>query len=156
MKIIVDRFKSNSDATLSNVMIDGGFECYGLEDQYREVKVANETRIPAGTYDIKLRAAGGLHAKYCKADWCKDWHQGMLHLQDVPDFTWIYIHPGNTDEHTSGCLLVGDQANEFNTLTISKSRPAYEYLYKKIVAAVAAGEVVTIEFIDNDRESEAA
>jgi len=156
MKITVNRYLSNADATLSDVMVNGDPECYGLEDEYREVKVANETRIPAGTYPIKLRAAGGMHGRYCEAEWCKDWHKGMLHLQDVPGFEWIYIHPGNTDDHTSGCLLVGDQANEGEHLTISKSRIAYERLYKKVVAALEGGELVEIEYIDSDREAEVA
>ena len=52
MLITVDRFKSDDDATLSKVDIDGQFVCFGLEDEYREDKVANETRIPAGRYRI--------------------------------------------------------------------------------------------------------
>ena len=29
-------------------------------------------------------------------------------IMDVPGFTDILIHCGNTHEHTSGCILVGD------------------------------------------------
>lgn len=150
MKIIVDRYLSDGDATLSRVSIDDVLECYGLEDEYRAIKVANETRVPVGEYDIHLRPEGGMHVKYSEAEWCKDWHQGMLWLQDVPNFTWIYIHPGNTDDHTSGCLLVGQTANENDKLTISSSRLAYEALYKKVVSAAWANDL-TIEFVDNDR-----
>ena len=37
-----------------------------------------------------------------------DMHKGMLWVRDIPGFEYILIHTGNTDEHTSGCLLVGD------------------------------------------------
>ena len=33
---------------------------------------------------------------------------GMLHVLDVPNFKYILIHCGNTDEDTAGCLLLGD------------------------------------------------
>ena len=69
-----------------------------LEDQYQAVKVMHETCIPEGTYDIKFRTVGGFHEKY-KKRYGND-HYGMLHLQDVPNFTYILIHAGNTDEHT--------------------------------------------------------
>lgn len=35
MIITVDRFNSDSDATLSKVSVDGRFVCFGLEDEYR-------------------------------------------------------------------------------------------------------------------------
>ena len=66
-------------------------------------------------------------------------HIGMLHLQDVPGFEWIYIHPGNTDDHTNGCILPGyglDSEHEHKT---SKSVRAYEALYTVIKLAVMHG-----------------
>jgi len=148
MKITIDRYKSNADATLSRDSIDGEFECFGLEDEYREIKVPGKTRIPAGEYPVTLRAEGGMHGRYSVADWCKDWHKGMLWVRDVPGFEWIYIHPGNTHLHTEGCLLTGEQAND--NFTISRSRIAYERFYKKVFDAALNGDL-TIEYIDNDR-----
>ena len=55
MKIRVERFYADGKATLSNVFIDNHWVCFGLEDEYRATKVTGETRIPAGTYQIKLR-----------------------------------------------------------------------------------------------------
>ena len=101
MKLTVVRTQFGTDATNGMLFIDGIFECYTLEDQYQAVKVMHETCIPEGTYDIKFRTVGGFHEKY-KKRYGND-HYGMLHLQDVPNFTYILIHAGNTDEHTSGC-----------------------------------------------------
>ena len=106
MKITVNRIYSTEDATLSLVGVDGQFFCFGLEDEYREEKVPKETRIPAGTYPVRLRTEGGLHGRYRRR--FSDIHQGMLHVQDVPGFEYILIHVGNTDEDTAGCLLVGE------------------------------------------------
>ncbi len=64
MIITVDRFKSDLDATISKVNVDRRFVCFGLEDEYRADKVANETRIPAGRYKVGVRTEGGFHARY--------------------------------------------------------------------------------------------
>ena len=39
------------------------FLAYTLEDEQRDVKVYGETRIPAGTYKLKLRTVGGFHTR---------------------------------------------------------------------------------------------
>lgn len=149
MEILVDRFVSDDDTTISRVMIDGQFECFGLEDEYREEKVAQETRIPAGTYRVALRKEGGFHQKHAKRYGAS--HRGMLHIKDVPGFQWILIHCGNTDEHTAGCLLVGSHAHtDAGDMSISQSRAAYERFYPKVVDAAERGEL-SIRFVDNDR-----
>jgi hypothetical protein len=145
MHIRVDRYISNEEATLSRLYIDGVFFCYGLEDQYQEIKIPDETRIPPGTYKIQLRAAGGLHGRYAAR---YDFHKGMLHLQNVPGFTWVYVHTGNNDDHTSACLLVGNGRNE-KDFTLSNSRYAYKRLYEFVVDA-AFDKKLTISFEDND------
>ena len=77
----------------------------------------------------------------------------MLHVQDVPNFKWILIHVGNTDEHTAGCLILGD-SQENNTLVkdgfIGRSGQAYKRVYPPIAEALENGEEVTIEYIDLD------
>ena len=90
MKLDVIRFQYGADATNSLLFIDGEFECYGLEDEYRDVKVMHETCIPEGEYKIELRTEGGFHSRYVAK--YGDFHKGMLWLQDVPGFTYILIH----------------------------------------------------------------
>ena len=147
MKLTVVRTQFGTDATNGMLFIDGIFECYTLEDQYQAVKVMHETCIPEGTYDIKFRTIGGFHEKY-KKRYGND-HYGMLHLQDVPNFTYILIHAGNTDEHTSGCLIVGETQQDLDISDdgfIGHSGKAYLKLYNKVAKQLLQGKDVTIEY----------
>ena len=142
MDITVKRIISTSEATLSEVSVDGKFFCYGLEDEKREVKVAGETCIPAGTYKIAVRTTGGFHQRYADSKHHQDYHRGMLHVQDVPNFTHILIHTGNHTGHTKGCLLVGESYNQSGeNITVGSSRTAYKNLYCKVIDAAEAGKL---------------
>ena len=154
MKLEVLRISSESDSTsglVFNVTNGRKFLCYSLEDEYRDEKVMHETRVPAGIYKILLRKEGGFNARYEKK--YGNFHKGMLHVQDVPGFEYILIHTGNTDEHTSGCLIVGD-SQENNQLMkngfIGKSVQAYKRIYPPIAEALENGEEVTITYVDYD------
>ena len=147
MKLQVVRTQFGKDATNGLLFVNGVFECYTLEDQYQAVKVMHETCIPEGTYDIKLRTVGGFHEKY-KKRYGND-HYGMLHLQDVPNFTYILIHQGNSDEHTSGCLILGETQQDLDLSDdgfIGHSGVAYSKLYKKVAKELLLGKSVTIEY----------
>ena len=155
MRLQVLRFSSQADCTHGLLFeiseIGKRFLCYTLEDEHRVLKVRGETRIPAGIYNIKLRTEGGFHQRYDKK--YPGIHRGMLHVVDVPGFEYILIHTGNTDEHTAGCLRVGD-SQENNLILrdgfVGKSVNAYKRIYPSIAKAIAEGEEVTIEYIDFD------
>ena len=148
MDLTLYRFSPQSDDTLGLLFIDDEFSCFTLEDEYRDVKVPGETRIPAGEYSILLRTEGGLQKKYRKR--FARIHAGMLWLQDVPGFKWIYIHCGNRDEHTDGCILVGDSSQQNITEDgfIGGSASAYRRIYPLIADAILSGETVTITIKD--------
>ena len=155
MELEVLRFSSQKDST-NGILFDitngeRRFLCYTLEDEHRDEKVAGETRVPAGTYDITLRKVGGFHSRYVKK--YGEMHKGMLWVRDVPNFEYILIHTGNTDEHTAGCLLVGDsqQANFGNSNgMVGSSVNAYKRIYPPIAEALERNEKVTITYTDFD------
>lgn len=157
MELEVLRFSSQKDST-NGILFDvtGGnrkFLCYTLEDEHRKIeeKVMGETRIPAGTYKITLRTVGGFHGRYEKK--YGEMHKGMLWVRDVPNFEYILIHTGNTDEHTAGCLLLGDsqQANFGNSNgMVGSSVNAYKRVYPAIAKAIKDGKKVTITYTDFD------
>ena len=154
MKLDVLRFSSEHDSTsglLFDVTGKRKFLCYTLEDEYRTKKVMQETRIPAGEYEIKYRKEGGFNKRYTKR--YPDIHRGMLHVTSVPNFKWILIHVGNTDEHTAGCLLLGDtqENNQIKTNGfIGKSSQAYVRVYDYIANALDMKEKVIITYYDFD------
>lgn len=135
MKLLLQRERESNEWTQGKLFIDGVFECFTLEDQKQPKKVMHETRIPPGIYDIKLRKVGGHHARYQKR--FLD-HRGMLHLQDVPGFQWILIHIGNSDDDTSGCILVGEV---FVNGRLQNSTTAYLAMYKKVWKAAEEGNL---------------
>jgi len=151
MKLEVIRFNKGKDSTngiLFDVTNERKFLCYTLEDESRTEKVYGETCIPEGEYCLGFRTVGGFDAKY--AHRFADIHMGMLHVLDVPNFKYILIHCGNTDEDTAGCLLLGDTQENNNIKEngfIGKSTHAYYRVYQEVAEALQEGEV-TITYRD--------
>ena len=154
MRLKVIRHHSTDDYTLGMLLdVTKGikFLAYTLEDEHRDVKVKGETRIPAGMYNITLRTEGGHHQRY--EEKYGKMHKGMLWVRDVPGFEWILIHTGNHDDHSAGCLLLGNtQQTNFGDSNgfVGSSVDAYKRVYPKIAAALVAGEEVTITYTDFD------
>lgn len=144
MKLKLQRFHSSDDFTIGKLFINDLFECYTVEDEKRDQKVMHETRIPAGAYEIKLRTFGGHHEKYLKKF---DFHKGMLWLQDVPKFKDILIHIGNTDDDSSGCIIVGKTADLVKGY-VGQSTVAYKEMYNKVMTSFERNERVFIEILD--------
>jgi hypothetical protein len=131
MELRVNRFKKTEKATLGRLIIDGAVECYTLEDVVRPdgVKVDGQTAIPAGTYNVIIDAS-------------TRFKRDMPHIMDVPNFTGVRIHSGNTDADTEGCILLGTKIE--NDDFISGSKDAFNAFFPKLKAAIDAGEDVTI------------
>ena len=156
MILEVLRISSQADST-SGILFDitdnkRKFLCYTVEDEYRAVKVKHETRIPAGMYQLTLRSEGGFHSRYT-AKYGADWHKGMIYVNNVPGFEYILWHTGNTDESTSGCLILGDsqtsnlvQADGF----VGSSVNSYKKVYPIVRDAILSGEKVLVKYVDFD------
>ena len=154
MRITVYRDSGGIDSTIGRLTIGQGLSeylhSYTCEDQRQNKKIAGETRIPAGVYEIKLRHGSPMSNRYDSRYSDID-HSGMLWLQEVPNFSYVYMHSGNNDDDTEGCILVGytgniDIANGGGN--IGRSSLAYKDLYKKVHPVLMAGEKVYIEIKD--------
>jgi hypothetical protein len=150
MNLVLVRDKDNHETTVGKFYLEGKLFCATLEDTYRHDKVHGVTRIPAGRYKIELRKEGGMYQKYqtrCGTN-------GMLWLKNVPNYEYVYIHIGNDDEDTLGCILVGSIIEEKinddgeSTLRVLNSLETYKKLWAKINAELECGPVY-ISIIDN-------
>lgn len=115
LEYILQRYSDNRESTTglllkksTNLVLMG----YSLEDEFREVKVKKDTRVPAGRYEIVInRAETPLTLKY-RARY--NWFTFHLMLKDVPGFTGIYFHVGKNDDWTDGCITIGNTVNNNN------------------------------------------
>lgn len=139
------RLKDDGKETIGIMHINGTFECFTLEDTHNEPKIYGKTRIPAGEYTIELRNEGWMTGRYSDRF---PFHKGMLWLRNVENFEYVYIHIGNNDDDTDGCILLGNTANISNgNMSIGGSALAYSRLYPRIAEAITSGEEVTIQII---------
>ncbi len=143
MKLEVLRFSSQKRDTLGLLfdITDGRrFLCFTLEDEDRDEKVMHETRIPAGTYKLRLKKWGGYNTRYAKR--FEDIHKGMIEVLDVPNFKHILMHCGNDSHDTSVCLLLGNSQTE-NMVSdgfVGSSMMAYQRVYPLIAQGIQEGE----------------
>jgi hypothetical protein len=64
-------------------------------DEIKRIKIPHETAIPTGVYKVIVNMSPS--------------KKRMLpRLLDVPGFSGILIHRGNTKHDSSGCILVGE------------------------------------------------
>jgi hypothetical protein len=136
MKILVERFDSGSNDTLGRVYIDGVLKCFSIEDEFRKVKVKGETRIPQGTYKVCFYDSPSHGAK-------------SLMIKDVPGFSYILIHTGNTEADSMGCLIVGKRIGTLNNKrAVLDSKTAFREIYALIAPALDRSEDVEIKYMD--------
>lgn len=145
------REPSKEESTRGELFIFNEPYCDTLEDEKRSKKVKGETRIPAGKYEIKLRKVlSGLTKKYRSH---YDWFTWHLELQDVPDFKHVYIHIGNYDEDTDGCILVGNGFTDMQKEShIWNSTETFRELYEILRNRLEKGEQVFITIYDHKND----
>jgi len=123
--------------TPGSLFYDGIQVAWTLEDKVREIvgkpvgewKVQNDTAIPAGIYRVIITMSNRFKKK-------------LPLLLDVPGFSGIRIHSGNTTADTEGCILLGLTRSG---ITVGNSRAAMAMVQPIIQAAIDRGEFVMLE-----------
>ena len=132
MNIELNRITRKLSYTIGRLFVDGKYFCDTLEDRCRDLdkeeKVMNETAIPEGTYEVIVNVSARFKRK-------------LPLLLDVPHFSGIRIHRGNTDKDTSGCILVGENKQPGRVINST----LYELrLTEMVEKAMLTGEKITI------------
>lgn len=133
MRTKIIRVAEGKQSTLSQLYIDDIFQCYLLEDKIRDVKVPKKTAIPKGNYTLRLNTWGGMNAEYRQK--FPKLHKGMIEINGLPNFSFVYIHIGNTYRQTAGCPLCGFGFEMVNgDYQVLRSKDAYQMIYPKLLA----------------------
>lgn len=141
MNITVKRIALRPTYTIGKMYINGKYYCDTLEDTVRDLnqngkfdgneqKVYGQTAIPYGTYRV-LWTYSPRFKKY------------MPELKDVPEFSGVRIHAGNTNADTLGCILVGQNKQVGKVIN---SKATVDIIYPIIRKACQTEKVfITIE-----------
>ena len=141
MNIVLKRIALRDTYTIGKLYIDDKYICDTVEDKVRDInkngvfdngekKVYGETAIPYGTYEVKWTYSNRFK-KY------------MPEILNVPNFSGIRIHSGNTAADSLGCIIVGE--NKVVGKVIN-SRATVNKLYPIIQKGCKEGKVtITIK-----------
>lgn len=155
MELRVERKWKKEGYTIGRLYVNGAFECNTLEDKDRglkqsmpidkikEVKIAAVTAIPTGHYKIRMDIVS---PKYSLKPWyITNCHGGkMPRIMDVPGYSGVLIHPGNTAQDSDGCILVG--VNDVSGM-VTNSKNTFLKLYNKLWEAYKKGEEITLSIV---------
>jgi len=151
MKLLHQRLSDDNQSTLGILYKESVNRlhplCFTLEDEHRDVKVMGETRIPAGVYKLGLQKNDTpMTLRYRKR---YPWFKHHIEILNVPNFIGIYLHVGNTDEDSAGCVLVGlgsEMVNGIQSLTMSVL--AFKKVYDELYDYLGAKKEVIYEIRD--------
>lgn len=132
MELTLNRIFLGSSATIGELLVNDKHLCDTLEDRVRPEgeKVYGKTAIPEGTYEVKLT-----HSPRFK--------KILPEILNVPNFSGIRIHTGNSSKDTEGCILVGTWDGEKEDW-VGNSRIAFDELMTLLEEATNNKEKVTI------------
>ena len=143
LRLLADRAWGKPEYTISRFFVNGERWCECLEDTNRGLKstmsteeikakkVYGKTAIPSGKYRVTYTYSPKFK-KYLPL------------VNDVPCFSGIRFHAGNTNKDTEGCLLLGKNSK---VGMVTNSTYWTNKLIDKIRDAINHGEIVTLEIL---------
>lgn len=137
MMLFLQRDKSLGGRTFGTLRAEDGHRlCFSLEDEVREIpdvpvanwKIKSATAIPAGRYRLTL-------------EYSQRFGPDTLTVHDVPGFSYIRMHAGNTEADTDGCPLLGMEIDP-RGIVGGTSRPAVKLVKFLVREAIDREEEV--------------
>lgn len=129
MELKVIRTDFGEEQTIGRLYINNKYFCDTLEDKVRNpgVKVPAKTAIPYGKYEVIINES----TRFKKE---------LPLLLNVPGFSGVRIHSGNTDEDTEGCILVGTKRGNI----VVNSRAKFNIVFAELQKARQTNEKIFI------------
>lgn len=153
MELKVHRMEKTLKSSIGRFVVGGTQIGWSLEDrdrglkesmsleEIRQIKVKGETAIPKGRYKVILAKS----EKFKNKPWAKT-YDGMLPLLvDVPGYSGVMIHTGNTPEDTLGCVIVAKEIDKKTPDRVLRSTDCFnELMSQHLVPAWKRGEPIWI------------
>lgn len=132
MELKLNRIFLSSSATIGELWANNTHLCDTLEDRVRPEgeKIYGKTAIPEGTYEMVL-------------SYSPRFKKILPEILNIPNFTGIRIHCGNSSADSSGCVLVGTWDGEKEDW-VGNSRIAFNELMSLLQKAADNKEKITI------------
>lgn len=165
--IKISRYNFKPDWTIGKLLLIDKTNVYHLdgytvEDEIRDTKVKGETAVPYGIYTLGYRQSPKFSSSFLYSEslnkliepkeqrlypTIKDFKShDLIWIKDIPDFEYILLHWGNSDDDTEGCLIVGSSLGVINGQEgVVRSKAYYKELYVKIFPLIKKGGQ-TIEY----------
>lgn len=129
MELLLRRDDATDGRTIGQLLVDGEFFGYTLEDPIRVgPKIYGETAIAPGRYRVIINKS-------------QRFNKMLPLICGVPEFSGVRLHAGNVASDTSGCVLVGLSRSHDS---IESSRLAMAALQARLAGALARGHDVFI------------
>lgn len=124
MEIRIEREWFSKRSTMGTLFIDGKKQCVTLEPP------VHGRLIPEGRYECFVR-------------WSPHFKRNVIGIRDVPGFSDVEMHCGNSPEDTKACTVIGSNAGiDF----VSNSHAAYTPLFAIVDEATRAGVSVFVTY----------
>lgn len=132
MKLKLLRTRLFKDRTIGQLYVDDEFFCFTLEDPVRKEKIDGDTAIPEGRYRVSLEDS-------------PKFGPNTITVHNVPGFTGVRMHAGNTAKDTRGCPLLGYRlTKDFTAIAGGTSRPAVADLKLKLKGLTVEMDIVSL------------
>lgn len=130
LHFLLDRKWRKGSYTIGRLYVNGEFLCNTIEDVDRKLnqnmsateiqrnKVAAETAIPTGTYAMRVTMS-------------PKFKRELVEIQNVPGFSGIRVHRGNTEKDSAGCLIVGENTSKGRVTNSTKYELQITEMVKK-------------------------
>lgn len=147
--------EAQDNRTIGELEIPGLGTYKTVEDALRTEKIHGKTAIWRGKYKLGIRKEGGMFSTWSKRAWIKEWVEkggnflGFIWILDIKDFTFVYLHAGNDEDDTEGCIIVGKEylKTALGIVGVIRSREAMKEIYDYLVPKIEAGEEWYIELL---------